>query len=218
MTTAVESSRPDVLGTKADLSLLNSFFIVYKTSRIIEEANKTYQNQIADFYKQLMERSTDTDSLTIKVVHNRYFVNEKMVPFNDQGPSGASTVIDEWRMLGIGGVTFLGNIGKEETSRFFRFISSSRPNIDHLESLAEKLKSHGFDNVTLLGLKELNASGSMVSEEVRRQFRKAARNSFFQAMSVVKEAVVNTADDREINVAKTKRVVHTLIDQITRDE
>ena len=37
-------------------------------------------------------------------------------------------------------------------------------------------------------------------------------------MTAVKEIIVSTGDDGEINTAKTKRVVHSLIDQITRDE
>ncbi|MCM2272589.1 MAG: HD domain-containing protein, partial [candidate division Zixibacteria bacterium] len=44
------------------------------------------------------------------------------------------------------------------------------------------------------------------------------RSAFFQAMTTVQELVVNVSQDREINLAKTRRVVQALIDHVSRDE
>lgn len=198
--------------------LLNSFFVLYKTARILSPNNETIQNQLASFVEIFGHVAESHDYVAIKVVAGRYFMNERMVRFDDQGLSGAATVVAEWKMLGIGGVRFESAISGEEIIRFFSFMAEVKPSEDKLESLSAKLKEHQFNNVTLLSVNTGNEGETGLPIEVRKKFRSMARDTFFQAMSVVQEVVVNTVLDTDINVSKTKRVVRSLIDHISRDE
>ncbi|RME22464.1 MAG: HD domain-containing protein [Candidatus Zixiibacteriota bacterium] len=200
-----------------EAKLLNAFFVLYKTVRILEANNETVKNQLGSFWEAFEPIASEYDYVAIKTVHDRYFINDKMVRFDDRGLSGAATVVAEWKTLGVGGVRFEAAITREEMGKFFTFMSSIRPKSENLESLAERLKEHGLANVTLLA-QHTDSDESLLSEEVRKQFRTMARASFFQAVSVMQEVVVNARNDREINIAKTRRVVHGLIDHITRDE
>ena len=141
-----------------------------------------------------------------------------MVRFDDRGLSGAESVVKEWKKLGVGGVRFAESISKDRVIEFFNFLSEVRPASDNLSTLSERLKANKLDGIDLLSLEELEIDRPVIPEEVRRQFRVAARKTFFKAMSVVQEAIAGAATDKEINVSKTKRVVHSLIDHIMRDE
>lgn len=207
-----------VLASKEEVKLLNSFFVLYKTARIVEENSAMFKNQATTFYDQLKICEIDSDSITLKVVGGRYFVNEKLARFDGDGLSGASAVIEEWKSLGVGGVQFLSGITKKEVEEFVKFMSKVRPRSLNLEALAMSLKTHQMSSVKLLSYADLTQGGSVLPREMRQRFRSAARTTFFRAISVVQEAVHNTQEDRQINVSKTKRVVHSLIDQISRDE
>lgn len=198
--------------------LLTLFFILYKTARIVETSNDTFKKQSVNFYEQYAKVAIDYGEVIIKTIAGRFFVNEKMVRFDSKGLSGAETVIDEWNSLGIGGVKFNSEISKDKIDQFFGFISHIKPNDDNIEDLSEQLKSHQLHDIQFLSQVKVGDSGNAVAGEIRRNFRKIARATFFKAMEVVQEVVVNTKHDREINISKTKRVVHSLIDQITRDE
>ncbi len=207
-----------VIGGHNEEKFLNSFFVFYKTSRIIDQTNAVFKNQSEHFFEQLTLQAKETGDVTLKVISGRYFVNDRMVRFDDRGQSGASSVVKEWHSLGIGGVTFKSGIEIEEVRQFFGFISAQKPTGDNLEMVAGNVTKHGLAHIRLLSLKEVGSSAPTVVEEIRRQFRSMARTTFFQAMTVVQENVVGVSQDKEINLAKTKRVVHTLIDHIMRDE
>jgi HD-GYP domain-containing protein (c-di-GMP phosphodiesterase class II) len=207
-----------ILAGKDEVRFINAFFVLYKTARIIEENNVTLQRQLDNFWDQLSPRLKEEDAVLVKVVSGRYFVNDQMVKFDDEGLSGAASVVAEWKLLGMGGVRFFSEVDKQQVAATFKLLSSVKPSAENVESLSEKLKSHGLGQVQLLSAKEVGADLPSVSQEVRRQLRSMARKSFFTAVTVVQEVVVNTQQDREINISKTRRVVHSLIDHIMRDE
>ncbi len=218
MTEVAEQQAGRLLGGQIESKLLTTFFVLYKTARILEANNNAYTNQLNNFYSAFTELGKTSGTIILKTFSGRYFVNDKMVRFNDSGLSGAASVVSEWKKLGIGGVHFEPTVTKKQISSFMRFLSKTKPNEDNLESLSDALKQHGLDNVTLLAARDEGAGGASLDEETRKMFRKMARKTFFQAMDTVQEVVVNTMHDRDINISRTKRVVHSLIDQITRDE
>ncbi len=218
MTTALKDSLGLVIGGKIEEKLLTSFFVLYKNARIIEENNATFQKQADGFLNQLTSYSDDASWIELKTVNGRYFLNEKLVRFDDRGMSGAHGVVSEWRTFGVGGITFDPTITLEELTKFIKFISGIRPGRQDFDAVALSLKKESLSKVKLLSAREVQATQPASNTEVRRQFRAAARTTFFKAMSVVEEVMSLTQQDQKINVSKTKRVVHTLIDHITRDE
>lgn len=208
-----------VIGDKTDEKLLTLFFVLYKTARIIDPDNATFRNQSVSFYNHLVRLCTEHGDITIKAVGGHYFVNERMVKFDEHGSSGAAHVVAEWKTLGIGGITFESSITLNELRQFIPFISTVKPNSLNVEELAARFKAQGHAGVRLLALKrEETRVRPHISEEERKTIRLSARNAFFQAMSTVQELVVNVSQEREINLAKTRRVVQALIDHVSRDE
>lgn len=207
-----------VLGGEREERLLSAFFVLYKTARIMDENNATFKNQSSNFFELLRRYGREFGEVELKVVGGRYLVGDLLVRFNESGLSGAAAIAAEWKQLGVGGVGFARDISLSAVERFFQFVSTIRPQNSDLESLSLSLKSHQLVGIEFLSAKDLNAFASAIPEEIRRQFRAAARSTFFKAMKTVEEVIVNTAQDNDINISKTKRVVQSLIDQITRDE
>ena len=208
------------LAGQAEEQLLNSFFVLYKTARLVDETNDTFQNQLSAFLKVFRALAGDRDGLTIKNVSGHFFVNEAMVKQSPGGLSGAPDIIAEWSQLGIGGVSLATGIAPEEVARFVKFMSGVKPDQQDLESLAAQLTQFGLAQVQLLSIeeKEDDEDQPEISDEVRQRFRQMARTTFFNAVNVVQEVVASVRNDKDISAAKTKRVVHSLIDHIAHDE
>lgn len=218
MQTIADESIVRILGGKSEEKLLNSFFVLYKTARLVEKSNATFKKQSDIFYENFKAAAQQFGDVEIKLVSGRYFINEMMVRFDEKGLSGAESVVAEWKKVGLGGVRFFQDTPKSDAENFFIFMASIKPKSENIDAVIQRLKSENLSSVQLLSLAELQKENSMLSEQVRKQFRQAARKTFFRAMSVAQDCMVSAAKGQEINATKTKRVVHTLIDHITRDE
>ncbi len=208
-----------VIGDKTDEKLLTLFFVLYKTARIVDANNATFKNQSETFFTHLSNHCNEYGDITIKAVAGHYFVNERMIKFDEKGSSGAAQVVAEWKTLGIGGLTFDASITLDDVRLFIPFIAAVKPNSSNIEELAARLKVQGHSGVHLLALKrEESQQRQHLSDQERKTIRLTARSAFFQAMTTVQELVVNVSQDREINLAKTRRVVQALIDHVSRDE
>jgi HD-GYP domain-containing protein (c-di-GMP phosphodiesterase class II) len=217
MTMSDEVIRRTLAG-KTEEQMLSAFFVLYKTSRLVDENNATFTNQLNHFLDSFRKVASLRGEVVIKTIAGHLFVNDLMVPFDEHGLSGASAVIAEWKMLGVGGVRISADISDAKLGRFFKFMAGLRPDGANLESLAAQLTAQNISEIRILSVKAIQTDSPELAEEARRHFRQAARATFVHAMESVQDIVVNAGQDQEINIAKTKRVVHSLIDQITRDE
>ncbi|MBD3401448.1 HD domain-containing protein [candidate division GN15 bacterium] len=210
------------LGGASEQRLVTAFFVMIKTARLVDRENATYRSKLDDFCGRLNELSAEHGDVAFKVHNDRYFVNDRMVRLSDDNRSGADKIVEQWHRLGIGGVKFAGDVEREQVSQFFDELAELRPTDENLEEVAERLKNLGIDRIELLGMREEVTADSDESEHdpevVRQQFRKSARVAFFKSLSTVQEVMHQAADSEDINVAKTKRVVHSLIDHLMLDE
>lgn len=197
--------------------LLIAFFALYKMARLVDRTNKTYTDKRDDFCARLQAELDREGEAAVKVHNSRYFVNDKMVRLNRDTQAGAAAVVEEWSALGVGGVRFGADITPDQIDVFFETITADRVTGQNRDELAQRLVSLGLGAIDLLSTTELDDSAE-TPENRRQQFRQMARSSFFRAMSTVQDVMATVADDKDINVGKTKRVVHSLIDRILDDE
>jgi|GEM_PF-604698 len=217
-----ESNEPMIHRTLAgenEEQLLSSFFVLCKIVRIVDQSNDTFKNQLSHFFEVFRAVAGERAEVSIKYVSGHYFVGERMVRFDKSGLSGASDIVAEWRQLGIAGVSLDADIEPDDLARFCAFLAVLKPDSGNLEELAEQLANDGMSQVRLLSIEEEEEEDDTeITDKERQRFRQMARATFFKAVTVVQEIVAGARENQDINTAKTKRVVHSLIDHITRDE
>lgn len=204
--------------TREEIRFLAAFFAMFKTARLVDTANAAFQNRLDEFMNRFDQLVEDDEGAEVKAYGNRFFLNDKIVRLPDDAAFGARNVVNDWRLVGIGGVHFHKEISRDEMSRFFSRFAKVKPSEDNRESLAARLKDLGMHNIELLGLRVTNLMDEKDYLKLRKKFREMARSSFFRAMSTVRDSMVSVEQDKDINVAKTKRVIHSLIDHILEDE
>lgn len=208
------------MGGATEQRLMTALFVLIKTARLVDTDNATFRTKLEDFCQRLEAVSTEYGEATLKVHEGRYFVNDAFVKLSEDNRTSADALIADWKRVGIGGVQFGNDIAADEISRFVVELASLRPDDNNLEMLAERLKNLGIEHVELLGLREEISDNDEPDspEEARQRIRKSARAAFFKSISTVQEVMHQAAEAEDINVAKTKRVVHSLIDHIMLDE
>jgi len=194
------------------------FFVLYKTARIVDLNNDTFKNQLDSFFEFFGIIAEEAIEISLKTIKGHLFINSELVKFNTSGLSGAEEILSEWQAFGIGGIIFNSEIQKSELGLFFRFIADIKPDDHNLESLTAQLKKQGLKKISLLSIKETDSDEPQLAEDIRKEFRAQARVSFYRSMSMVEDIIVGSIANKEINSAKTKRVVHNLIDQLMLDE
>jgi len=216
-----DTREPIVHSSKASQNeerLLNAFFVLYKTARIIDESNEVFQRQLDNLLNCLQTIAGERAEVSIKYVGGHYFANEQMVRFEHQELSGALDVVSGWKELGIGGVSIGADIERSELARFIKLMVDLKGDGGNVEAVSARLIDNGLTQIRLLSQEEDKDEDTQITSDERQRFRQMARVTFFKAVSVVQEVVASARSGEDINIAKTKRVVHSLIDHITRDE
>ncbi len=197
---------------------ITAFFNLFRTARLYDPNNNVYLNQSSRFYDIFRRLADRTGEVPVKIIEGRVLVGDRLVRFDNDGLIGATYVIDSWRLLGIGGVILGKNLDNRQLDKFIYLVAKANIRESNNEIVAQRLVELGISGVTLLGLEKREDAQPFLPEDKKRQLRQAARMTFFRSISTVEDILAKARESREIDVAKARRVVHTLIDQLAEDE
>ncbi|MFH2035913.1 MAG: HD domain-containing phosphohydrolase [Candidatus Zixiibacteriota bacterium] len=205
------------LAAEHELAFINALFRLFKTAQYVNTTNDTYRTQ-ADKFRQIFNRIIGEDGdITIKIVSDRIFINERLAKFDSDGMWRAREVIDRWRLMRIGGIILGQALKLEQFDKFVEYISNSNRVQSDLDTLIETLTELKIDNLTLLELPD-DDRPSELSDDKRIMMRRSAQVSFFRAITVVENSMSNVAVGGEVDINRARRTIHSLIDILNEDE
>lgn len=203
---------------RAAINLLSAFFMLTKTARMYEINNDSYLKQADRFFEHLNNHMVGRGNCSIKIADDRVFLDDHFVKIELDDRVGADAVAERWNELGIGGVVIGDTINREQFDTFINFLWSFKVSGEYpYQEFVAKLVDTGIDAISVLP-KQMLTSRHRISSSDRRVMRQQARNTFFKAISTVKEVISSAEKQEKISVTRTKRVVHSIIDQISEDE
>jgi len=207
----LETAGPD------EHQFVNSFFILFKIAQCYDSGNATYLTQSSKFFVNFRKLAEESGKITIKIIEGRIFVSDKLVKFDSDGLVRARAVMDQWRSLGIGGIVLDDSLDNRQLDKLVHYLANIKQHEDNSDIVSKRLNDLGMEGVTLLGIEKPPEALSLPSEK-KTILRRTARVNFFRAISIVEDIMGKTQDEKEIELGKAKRVVHSLIDQISEDE
>ena len=213
-----EQIRLDREKVHAAQQMLTAFFVLAKTARVYESDNESYRSRLNRFYNLLRKYMGESHNCTVKLVSERFFVDDQFVKIDSDDRIGVRPMMARWNELGIGGLAWGDSVTPEHTTILIRLlaefkISSGNP----WEQLNNQLAHEGVDSILIMARTNLDDE-QLVDVEERQRIRQEARTTFFRAIATVKDVMVSVDREEAISVARTKRVVHTIIDKISEDE
>jgi HD-GYP domain-containing protein (c-di-GMP phosphodiesterase class II) len=212
----LEKERLEMAG-REEHEMINLLFILFKTAQYVDANNSGYLTQSAKYCVAFRRMADAQGKISIKVIDGRIFVCDKLVRFDSDGMVRAKSITDQWHQLGIGGIVFDDSLDNRQIDKFVHLLATLKINESNREQVVQRLIDLGIEGVTLLAVED-NSHKPILTEERRVLLRRTARANFFRAISVVEDVMVRAAQDKEIDLGKAKRVVHSLIDQLTEDE
>ncbi|MDD4051378.1 MAG: HD domain-containing protein [candidate division Zixibacteria bacterium] len=218
MTTPLNDTAIDRHEYQAGRYLLTALFLLLKSARVYEANNDSYKAQSERFFISLRRYMEGRDNCTIKIVKGRWFVDERFLFIGNDDMIGASAVADRWAELALGGMIVGDTVSSAHIDAFVRLLwEFPAPNEQQREKLSDRLMELGVDSISLL-VRPKADDDQRITDESRQRLRAEAREIFFRSITIVKEVVSMVAKEEKISVARTKRVVHSIIDQISEDE
>ena len=206
------------LAGNSEQELINSLFSLFRTATYVEQNNETYLNQSARFFRIFRRLTEVSGKVTIKVIDGRILIGDKLVKFDSDGMVRARHIIDTWYQLGIGGVVFEEFLDNRQIDKFVYLLAGLKPAEHNKKPISERLVDLGLDGIILLAIDAKKTEGERLTDVQRVIIRRAARATFFRAISTVEDVMMRVAEDKGIDISKTRRVVHSLIDRISVDE
>lgn len=218
MTTPLNEATIDRQEYQAARDLLTALFLLLKSARVYEANNDSYKARSERFFVSLRRYMEGRNNCTIKIVKGRWFVDERFLVIDNDDKTGASVIVDRWVELALGGIILGDTVNPQQIDAFVRLLwEFPLPNGQRLAKLSDRLIELGVDSISLLAWPKADED-QRVTAENRQRLRAEARETFFRSITIVKDAVSSAAKEERIPVARTKRVVHSIIDQISEDE
>ena len=199
--------------------LLTAFFVLAKTAHIYEPNNDSYRSQMSRFITLFRTYVNDQECCMIKVLDDRLFVDDRFISLDTDDRIGVREMLGRWTELGIGGMIIGESAGEGDIVTLINLLLTfTVPGGEPFKLICAKLADEGVDSISLLACQKTAPDEPGDHLEDRQQMRRQARQTFFQAIATVKNVMSSVAQQGSVPIARTKRVVHTIIDQLSEDE
>lgn len=197
--------------------MLTAFFVLAKTARVYETNNDSYRGQLTRFCELLRQYMDENFGCTVKVIKKRLFVDDQFVNIDSDDRIGVRLMLDRWDELSIGGIVFGDSFTPEDITALVHVLwTFAIPGGDPFEQISRRLAREGIDSISLIDRARLNEDSDIDLED-RQKLRRQARDTFFRAIRNVKEVMLVSDRKEPIVVSRTKRIVHSVIDQVSSD-
>jgi len=197
-------------------SFINQLYVTIKTAQIYEPNNYAYLKQSQNLAKVIRRLLEEKNEIFLQLKEGYLFLNEVRLKFDFAGYIGNSFVIEELERTKIGTITILPEVDQREVDKFVYLLNhfdSDPPNI--FELIQNRLSEVGIVHI---GIEKYADQNLNLTDMAALDNRKIAKKTFFKAISLAQEIMTNVRNSKAVNIAKAKRVVQTMVDQIIKDE
>lgn len=225
---AVEPSHPDPRQRRdksSDLSenmrrqLVVQMYVIFRTAQLYEPANSAYQKALEALLHTLSECFAIEGEAQIVFRQGYWYVNGARTRFEIDGRTAAESLAQLFEQRQIGGMGFEPAVSREELVRFADlFLHTEAPTPEErLALLMKKLDAAQVLTIILFSPNVSPAEG-LADLLTLESSRRSARRTFFYAVTMVEGLMQRAQHGESVNFLKAKRVVHSIIDHLLRDE
>jgi HD-GYP domain-containing protein (c-di-GMP phosphodiesterase class II) len=206
--------------SKIGPEFFRSFHAILKTASLYEVNNNRYISQANEFRQLVAEIFTDDANLVFAFKEGFFFLNDMRIRLDPSDQEAVEYFKEKFEALDISGFNIFSKADSREIDRFiFGFVHFKACN-DRSEAnslFKEKLEKLQILNISAIKIAAKN-SAHKLSNEKSETTKIIARKTFFNAIGMMQEIVGQAKSGSRINLAKTKRIVQGMVDQIIEDE
>lgn len=199
-------------------SLVTRLFVLLKTAQNYQEGHAALTapiEQLLDVIRQMHRMNAET---SLRLKGGYLFLGDLRLKPDVSGFEAFRFTMEEMHNCSLGGVNFLPEVTAGDINGFvynLQRVETSRSEQAFAE-LQSLMQSAGIDHIEL-EVMALVIDSSVGDDEVRMDSRSRAKRIYFQAVSVVDEIMSSAIKGKSLRLAKAKRVVQGMVDQILAD-
>jgi HD-GYP domain-containing protein (c-di-GMP phosphodiesterase class II) len=196
-------------------ALANQISIFLKTAKMHTPDNNSFRTQLDLTRSLILQSLTEIYEMTLQVQSSYLFFCGVRIKSDADGAISAKFMVDYFHKLGISGLVITAGISNEELQKMAVILNQcDSENVNEFEQLQTRFDAAQIESIELLP--PVVESKSEVDEE--RTKRAFARKTFFYAVNNLKHVTNLISAGKPIDLSRTNRVIHSLVDQIMEDD
>jgi HD-GYP domain-containing protein (c-di-GMP phosphodiesterase class II) len=205
MITDREKSRID----ESAPSVINHFALLLKTAQIHDLNNVAVDTSVRKFM-ELVNPLVSGEALSIQLLGENFYVNAGRVRYCSEYASNYDFLAGQMQRRSLGTVVFLEPLQIEDMKSFVSALLQCADSADPFNDLLSNLA--GQEKIDIKMLKEVR------SDEADYEKKRLIKKSYSSAVSVMKGVMERVRSGEKVHLARSKRVIGTIVDQIMEDE
>ncbi len=191
--------------------------VLMKTARIHDVGNIAFQGPLSGFIQTVDQMWTAEGDFKLQAVGDFLYVNQHRLRVDASSYPSYQFLIDEFRVRGLSGFSFVGKVTPPEVKKFIRlFLDVDVKAADPFDEFAVALSKLSVQHI--IPIRTVVPQHGMVSAEEVRDSRKAAKRSFYRAIESARTVMLSARDHRPVDLRKAKRAVQGIVDLILEEE
>ncbi|MGB5107692.1 MAG: HD-GYP domain-containing protein [Candidatus Zixiibacteriota bacterium] len=196
-------------------SLVNHLCILLKTAKIYDRDNNSFVNQLSSLSKLVNELLQLYGDVTLQTQSGYLFFCNVRLRAEYDTDSNAAYLMDLFQNLNISGLMIDVGVSEEQLVEMARILNEAETIAgSDFDSLRRRFSERQIEYIEVLP--QVYESSERV-DEVRRT-RQIAKRTFFSAISNLKSVVTNIGANKNVDLTRTTRIVHSLVDQVVADD
>jgi HD-GYP domain-containing protein (c-di-GMP phosphodiesterase class II) len=196
--------------------LVNLFYATLRTAALYEPNNDAFQKQIGPLMLAVKEIIQHEGELFFSSTEGYLFLNQARLRLDFENYVASRFIQEFTQKLKIYKLTLESGISQAELQDLVYVLTHIDSNEkEPFEAIEKKIFEQNLGHVRLEKERELPVpEAELLSLDQRR----TAKQTFFKAISVVREFSHRTQQGKGMNLVKVKRMVQSLVDQILQNE
>ncbi|MCI0531553.1 MAG: HD-GYP domain-containing protein, partial [candidate division Zixibacteria bacterium] len=196
--------------------LVNQLYVTLKTAQIYQQNNAGFLKQSQNLHQVMAKALEQYPNIYLQLKNGYLYLNDLRLKFDFAGYIGNKYLIDEFQRAQIGMLQIQAGISSREVDKFSYFWSNFDEKVENpYESFQRRLTEIGVTNISI---DQLPHEEYQHLSDSSQDNRLVAKKTFFKAISVAQDLMVNAREHKLINLVRAKRLVQSLVDQILKDD
>jgi HD-GYP domain-containing protein (c-di-GMP phosphodiesterase class II) len=190
-------------------NVINSLALVIKTAQIHDMNNIAVLKAIHKLI-ELLNTLLFEERITLQLMGEHFYINENRVRHTVEHISNFDFMLGELKKIGVGTIIFEDTLEEEDVKLLVSAVLKADNSETPFETFLEQLET--VENLTIRELVEIKRD---ISEfEKKRLIKK----SYSNAVSIMKGVTDKIKTNERINLARSKRVIGSIVDHIVEQE
>lgn len=196
-------------------NLVNQFNILIKTAQIHDISNVAFDQPIENFMKTLEDMARLGNEISLDLKGDYLYMGETKLKMDIDSFTSFTSVIDEMKKRGVGGITLKGYMRMEYIRRFINIFANLDTKVESpYELLTEQISKAGILGIETEKFEERKED----FEEILEDTKEIAKSTYFKTITVVSEVMENLKLGQTVNIKRAKRVVQSMVDLLLQEE